>query len=156
MAERDLTAIEAEILGWALDGDSIALYAVGWPPEAIRPSDPADRRLADAQEAAIRLVGDGLLEVVRAEPIPSGESLHRVAPEMWEDILSDPRNWGTGDPEFDARQRETHFEVGATEAGTQMWLAYAKAHGLIGFTKFDRLARRVRKRPANADFASPS
>jgi hypothetical protein len=148
MAEGEITATEAEILGWALDGDSMPLYAIGWPPEAKRPSDPADRQLPDAQQAAIRLLRDGLLEVKKGEAFDGGVRIHEVDPELWEDILSDPRNWGSGDPELDARESGPHFEVGATEAGTQAWLAYAKHNGLIGFRRFDRSARHVTKRPS--------
>jgi hypothetical protein len=112
--------------------------------------------LEDAQQAAMRLLCDGLIEVTKAEPFKRGHRLHRVAPELSEDILRDTRNWGSGDPEFDGRQRGPWFEVAATEAGTEVWLAYAKANGLIGFRKFDRVARRVTKRPTEADIANPS
>lgn len=140
--------MEAEILGWAFP-DSQPLYAVGWPPEAERPTDPADRQLQDAQQAAIRLIGDGLLEVTKAEPFDEGTTrvgVH-VDPELWEGILSDARNWGSGNPDLDARQPGPRFEVGATEAGMRAWRSYAKQNALIGFIKFDRSAKRVPKQP---------
>jgi hypothetical protein len=135
----------------------MALYAIGWPAEAKRPTDPADRRLADAQRAAIQLLRDGLIELTRAEPLHGSrgsESLHPVAADLSEAILRDGDNWGSGDPEADARRREPHFELGATDSGTQAWLTYAKANGLIGFTKFDRVARRTPK-PGQAESPKP-
>lgn len=155
ISKRELTPMEAEILGWAFP-DSTPFYAVGWPAEARRPSDPADRQLQDAQRAAIRLLRDGLLEVQKSETFDGYVEIQRVDSELWEDILSDPCNWGSGNPDVDAREPGAHFEVGATEAGTQAWLAYAKENGLIGFAKFDRLARRVPNRPSDADNANPS
>jgi hypothetical protein len=97
--------------------------------------------------------------VKKAEPFDDGTrcvDIQQVDPELWEDILSDPHNWGSGNPDLDAREPGPHFEVGATEAGTQAWLAYAEDNGLIGFTKFDRLARRVPNRPSDPDNANPS
>jgi hypothetical protein len=60
---------------WLGVSDNQPLYAVGWPPEAQRPTCPADRQLQDAQQAAIRLIRDGLLEVTKAEPFDHGTSV---------------------------------------------------------------------------------
>lgn len=104
------------------------------------------------------MLRDGLLEVKKSELFAdgTGRGIQRVDPALWEDILKDLDNWGSGDPEFDGRQPGPRFEVEATEAGAQAWLAYARANGLIGFTKFDRLARRVPKPSSDADIANPS
>jgi hypothetical protein len=104
----------------------VALYAIGWPAEAKPPPEPAERRLDEAQRAAIQLLREGLIELTRAEPLDASEAGHRlypVATEVSEEILQDPRNWGSGDPEADARRREPQFELGATDSGTEAWLA---------------------------------
>jgi hypothetical protein len=115
--------------------------------------------LDEARAAASKLVQDGFLEVTRGEWRERGVMHeHAVARGLWAEILNDDRNWGTSDVERDARSRDPRFRLAGTEAATRAWIAYAERNGLIGFTAFDRLARRVKKRaPARAsDIANPS